>query len=197
MFVTDNMIAEMAAKYGTPQEREFHFGVARKELDRIRSSQKQGRNHDVTLYIQKDDRLVVIAKHMYPPNLYRAPSGGLQPGEQFEEGIAREVTEETGCRIELERFLLRTFAWFKYRHDAIFWRSFVFLARYAGGDFKFTDHSEIREVRLAAWSEFDSFGHIMRTMDIGGLDYRAALHEAVVELLAPGGPSGDNRSPVK
>ena len=93
MFVTDEMIAAMAEKYGTPADREFDFQVTRVELDRIRSSQKEGRNHDVTVYIRHGDRLVVIAKHMYPADLYRAPSGGLRPGEQFDVGLAREVAE--------------------------------------------------------------------------------------------------------
>jgi len=183
VFVTEDMIAEMAAAYGRPYERSFAFDVPRSEVERIRSSQKHGRNHDVTLYVQKDGRLVVIAKHMYPPGLFRAPSGGLHPGESFRDGIAREVREEIGCEIELERFLLRTQVEFRDRAESVFWRSFVFLARYVSGDFRYTDRDEVREVRLVEWSEFAEFGRIMRAMGIGGLIYRAALHETVVELL--------------
>jgi 8-oxo-dGTP pyrophosphatase MutT (NUDIX family) len=127
---------------------------------------------------------VVIAKHFYPPGLYRAPSGGLHPGEDFETGIAREVGEETGCSVVLDKFLLRTAVTFSHEHGNVFWRSFVFLADYKSGDFRHTDTYEIREVRLADWSEFESFGRIMRTMEVGGLHYRAALHETVVELLS-------------
>lgn len=183
MFVTDAMIDEMADKYGQPHGCAFSFDVTEHELDRIRSSQKHGRDHDVTLYIRKDDKLVVIAKHMYPPGLYRAPSGGLKPGESFEAGIDRETAEETGCRIELETFLLKTSVQFRNEADGLSWRSFVFLAKYKGGDFDYTDSDEIKEVRLADWSEFDTFGRIMRATDIGGLHYRAALHDAVVELM--------------
>ena len=183
MFVTDDMIEGMIARYGRPHSREFRFDVTAVELVRIRSSQKEGRNHDVTLYIRKNEQLVVIAKHMYPPNLYRAPSGGLNPGESFEAGIAREMAEETGCEIELERFFLQTSVNFCHGSDCLFWRSFLFLAAYKRGDFEYTDHDEIRAVRLADWSEFDTFGRIMRSTDVGGLHYRAALHEAVVELM--------------
>ena len=183
MFVTDDMIEAMVRKYGRPRHREFRFEVTRKELERIRSSQKDGRNHDATLYIRKGDQVVVIAKPFYPPGMYRAPSGGLRPGESFEAGIGREMTEETGCEAALKRFLLQTSVYFKHDDDDLFWRSFVFLADYAGGDFNHTDHAEIREVKLADWSEFDIFGRMMRSLDIGGLRYRAALHEAVVEAL--------------
>jgi 8-oxo-dGTP pyrophosphatase MutT (NUDIX family) len=183
VFVTDDMIAAMAAQFGSPARRAFHFEVTRREYDRIRSSQKHGRNHDATLYVLKDDRVVVIAKHFYPPGLYRAPSGGLHPGESFADGIAREMREEIGCVIGLDRFLMQTEASFAVDSDVLKWRSFVFLAHYVSGDFAYTDKDEIREVRLADWCEFTEYGRIMRTLDIGGLHYRAALHEAAVDLM--------------
>jgi len=181
------MIADMAARFGVPHERAFRFAVTDKEYDRIRSSQKHGRNHDVTLYVIKDGKVVVIAKHFYPPGLYRAPSGGVNPGERLDDGIAREMAEEIGCVVGIDRFLLRTDVSFYRGRDVIHWRSFVCLAHYVSGDFRFTDTHEIREVRLADWSEFADFARIMRSLDIGGLHYRAELHEAVSELRdAPG-----------
>ena len=104
--------------------------------------------------------------------------------ESFEAGIAREMTEETGCEIELDRFFLQTAVNFCNGSDSLYWRSFLFLASYTSGDFAYTDHSEIRAVRLVDWSEFESFSRIMRASDMGGLHYRAALHETVVELMA-------------
>jgi len=190
MFVTENMIADMAARYGQPERAGFRYELPADQFGRIRASQKHGRNHDVTVYIRKGDDFVVIAKHMYPPELFRAPSGGLRPGEPFLDGVNREITEETGCTVELERFLLRTAVSFVRGEDGsssgnavIEWRSLVFLARYISGDFRFTDHQEIREVRLATLDEFENFSRIMRATDIGGLHYRAALHDTVKRLL--------------
>lgn len=222
MFVTDKMIDEMAARFGSPATPSFDIPTPRDQIEFIRSTQKQGRNHDVTIYAIKAEQVVVIAKHFYPPKLYRAPSGGLNPGESFETGIAREMREEIGCEIELERFLIHTSVRFfdsgvdRERHtpsseqvlkpplsrgesvgpsysgrqtsrsapgDSIHWRSLVFLARVVSGDFKFTDTHEIKEVRLADWSEFELFGEIMRASDKAGLHYRAQLHEAVLGEL--------------
>jgi len=182
-YVTEEMIAAMVVRYGKPYERSYRLDVTAKEVARIRSSQKDGRNHDVTLYVSKGDHLLVMAKHIYPPGLYRAPSGGLKPGESFDDGIAREIAEELGCRIELDRFLLRTRARFENSGDSVDWRSFVFLAHYVEGDFNYTDHDEIREVASVPWSDFEKFGRMMRATDLGGLHYRALLHETVVELL--------------
>lgn len=184
MYVSDDMIRRMEDEYGVPGQASFAFDLSADEHTRISSSQKNGRNHDVTLYIRKGDKLVVIAKPFYPPGMYRAPSGGLMPGESFIDGINREIAEETGCEIRLDRFILRTSVSFVLDRKTIAWRSFVFTADYMRGDFLFTDRREIREVRLVAWEDFQTFGEIMRNSKIAGLHYRAALHDAVVKLLS-------------
>jgi ADP-ribose pyrophosphatase YjhB (NUDIX family) len=190
MFVTDAMIAEMARRFGRPAQREFEFESTPKEMARIRASQKDGRNHDVTAYIRKGDRLIVIAKHIYPPGLFRSPSGGLYPGESFEAGLAREVAEETGCVVTIDRFLLTTSVQFRHGDESICWRSFVFMTDYESGDLVFTDDYEIREVDVVAWSAFERFGEVMRQSDMAGLHYRAALHETIVGLLDESEMSG-------
>ena len=183
MYVTHEMIGQMEDVYGRPAKAAFSMPVSADEYSRIRSSQKDGRNHDVTVYIRKGEKIVVIAKPFYPPEMYRAPSGGLKPDESFIDGINREMAEEVGCEIRLNRFLLQTSVKFTHDGNVIDWRSFVFTADYVSGDFRFTDHSEIREVCLAGWDDFDTFSEIMRRSDIGGLHYRAALHEEVKRLV--------------
>jgi 8-oxo-dGTP pyrophosphatase MutT (NUDIX family) len=197
MYVTDSMIRRMAELYGVPAGKSFVIDCTQEEVDRIRASQRDGRDHDATVYIRKDNKVVVIAKHFYPPGLYRAPSGGIHLGEDFVSGVRREMAEETGCEFRFDRFLLKTSVQFVFNPGVhaspglnrqgktdVVWRSFVFLATYTGGDFKFTDTREIREARLADWSEFATFSKIMRTLSRGGFTYRAALHEAVLEAMA-------------
>lgn len=187
MFVTEEMIQGMVERFGSPHRESYRFEVTPQEFQRIRSSQKNGRNHDVTLYVEKDDKLIVIAKPFYPKGIFRAPSGGLNPGESFDDGIRREMGEELGCEIELEHFVLRTSVEFVNNGDNIHWRSFVFLARYVRGDFNYTDHHEIREVKQVDWEDFKDFSRWMRQTEIGGLHYRAALHDTVLKLLGRNG----------
>ncbi len=182
MYVTEAMIDRLAGQYGRPERRSFTFPTDDTEFRRIRATQKYGRRHDFTLYIVNDGRIVVIAKHSYPPGLYRAPSGGLRPREDAVDGIHREALEETGCEIRLRKFLLRTDVSFESTLGTIDWCSFVLRADYLSGDFAFTDHREIREVRLAAPEEFERFSAIMRRTTVAGLHYRAALHDAVRRL---------------
>ena len=193
MYITEDTIAGLAEKYGKPES--WYAGVFcyPSEFEMIRASQKHGRSHDVTVYILKGDKIIVNAKHFYPPGLFRAPSGGIKKGEAFIDGVRREMCEETGCEINLTRFLLRTEATF-YRREpderiissqAVQWRSLVFLADYVSGDFKFSDHHEIREVALVSWADFDNFTRVMRRTAIGGFHYRAGLHDRVRQILFP------------
>lgn len=192
MYIGEDIIEHLAEEYGLPEP--WHTGVLcyPDEFGMICASQRDGRNHDVTVYIRKGEKLVVNAKHFYPPGLYRAPSGGVHRNENFLAGVYREMFEETGCEIELKRFLLRTdVTFYKMMPDAeiineerINWRSLVFLADFIKGDFKFSDRHEIREVALVNWADFDAFSRIMRRTAIGGFHYRAALHDQVRRIIS-------------
>lgn len=197
MYVTEELVNGVVERYGQPSQVEFTVECSSDEFDFIRSTQKHGRSHDVTLYVFKGDQIVVNAKPFYPVGMFRAPSGGLEPGERFEDGIARELSEETGCCAEIEKYLLIAKVCFlrgqtgrlasseliDSQPDQIDWTSYVFQLRYTDGDFAFTDKREIREVTLAGLSDFDTYARFMRSSTIGGLHYRAGLHDAVVPLL--------------
>jgi len=186
MFIRNEIINLVKEKFGNPQIVSFSFSASEEEYNRIKSSQKNNRNHDITLYIRYNDKFIVNAKHFYPKGLFRAPSGGINPGEDFITGGKREAREETGCEIEISRFLLQTdvdFVHDKDKSQIIKWRSFVFLADYISGDFEFTDKDEIREISFARLSDFEKYSEIMRSTNIAGLHYRAALHDEVKKLL--------------
>ncbi len=185
MFITKEIIQNLADRFGVPKKVAFEFEVSEEEYDLIKSSQKNGREHDVTLYIVKDKKLIVIAKHFYPKGLFRAMSGGINEGEDFVTGAKREALEETGCEIAFEKFILQTHVQFKQKNSdkLINWYSYVFKADYVSGEFDFTDKHEIREVALVDIKEFDKYSATMRASDRGGLHYRAALHDEVVKLL--------------
>lgn len=180
MFVTEQMIASWAECYGTPRAWAHRQAVTPPDYGIISGSQRQGRRHDITLYIEGDGRIAVIAKPFYPPGLYRAPSGGLEPGEILESGAAREAHEETGLRITLASYLLAATVTFECAGRLeIVWQTHVFSATTTDRVLCPTDHHEIREARWADISEFATFGAIMRQSERGGLLYRAALHEQV------------------
>lgn len=184
MYVSYRHIQEAADRYGYPPVIRMVAPVDIREFEFIRSTQHFGRAHDVTMFIFKNHHLVVIAKHHYPPGLYRPPSGAVRPGESLIDGALREAYEETGCKIELTRFILQVNAVFTDGFREIPWRSHVFTARYLCGDLMPIDTHEIREVSLATVEDFARFKEIIRTdISSGGLNYRARLHDEVLRLL--------------
>jgi len=64
-----SQIPRMAELYGVPQHREFNQKMSEKEMSVVTGSMKNGRAHDITLYIRKDNGFIFIAKHFYPKDL--------------------------------------------------------------------------------------------------------------------------------
>ncbi len=103
MYISVAEIRRMEELYGVPAQERLSIEMQEAEWRILRQSQVHGRAHDVTVFVLRDGALAAIAKHPYPPGIYRAPSGGVLPGESMEEGIQREMLEETGLRVRLKR----------------------------------------------------------------------------------------------
>jgi ADP-ribose pyrophosphatase YjhB (NUDIX family) len=184
MYVEARQIEEIEAKLGKPQVQHMEFEIGDLELAFVRATQKHGRAHDVTLFISNDDHLALIRKPMFQRPIYRAPSGGLDPGESFEDGAKREALEETGLEIELEKYLLRVHVRFTAEEDHLDWTSHVFEAREVGGRLEARDTSEIAETIYATIEELQ--GPIRDALLGNGrrlLAYRVALTDAAVAIL--------------
>ena len=184
MYVTDEMIRLVEKRYGKPRQVKFAFPMYPDEFRLLLSSMKESRAHDVTLFILKDDSVVVIQKPSHPPGVYRAPSGGVKPGEDFEAGALREALEETGLAVALERYLLRSHVTFSHEGRQVPWVTHVFTARPLGGSLGPQDKREIADVRLVPLRDL---GTTVRAALLasrsGGLHYRAALTDVVLEEL--------------
>jgi 8-oxo-dGTP pyrophosphatase MutT (NUDIX family) len=183
------MFQEIESKYGTPRELTMSFPMGPAEFDMLKSSMKDGRNSDVTLFIFKNSRVVVIAKPWYPEGLYRAPSGGIKPGENLELSARREAYEETGAEIGLEKYILRIQVTFACGSQKEEWTSHVFTAKYLSGVLRPVDTREIEKVSLMSLEELAGLREKLLAQDSGGLHYRATLTEAAIKEIS--GPSPD------
>jgi len=180
------MLSEIERKYGTPRELVMTFSMNPKEFQMLKNSMRDGRNSDVTMFIFKGDKIIVIAKPFYPEGLYRAPSGGIKPGENLELTAKREAYEETGTEIELEKYILRIRVSFVCDREKTEWTSHVFAARYISGELKPIDTHEIKETALMSLEELSSLKPILLKQNSGGLKYRAALTEAAINEILSG-----------
>jgi ADP-ribose pyrophosphatase YjhB (NUDIX family) len=188
MYITTDIIQDIELRYGTPLEIARSYEMKPREFEMVRGSQKNGRAHDVTLFIIRRNEIVVIKKPMYPPGAYRPPSGGITPGESFEQGSLREAYEETGLRVTMDSYLLRARIAFTCLDDTIDWTTHVFSATPIGGILQPIDTHEIVEARYASVEELR--GNIRRALvESGstGLRYRAELCDIVLERLATEG----------
>lgn len=186
-FISENLTT-IESRYGAPATETWRYTMIEDEFALVRRSKKKNRAHDVTVYIIEGDQVAVVAKPSYPPGIYRAPSGGIDPGENLEEGATREAHEETGLVVELRSYVLRVHVSFSCGNEQIDWISHVFTASRIAGDIHPIDTREIAEAR---WVTFDELnGPIQQAMEASGrngLLYRADLHRRVaVELTARG-----------
>ncbi len=185
MYVTRQAVEAMEQRYGVPSELRLTHAITGEEMALVRSSQKHGRAHDVTLFIFRGDQLALIRKPSFPPAGFRAPSGGVEPGESIEAGALREAYEETGLRVRLERYLLRVHVRFTSPGDQVDWTSHVFQASAQSGELGTLDPREIAETRWATVAELQ--GAIRDALQATGralLAYRILLTDAVVPLLS-------------
>ncbi|MBI3872030.1 MAG: NUDIX hydrolase [candidate division Zixibacteria bacterium] len=181
-FISPDDVAAWEERYGAPKRWTHNQPVTPEDYAGIKASQKRGRAHDVTMYIEGDGRIAVIAKPFYPPGMYRPPSGGLDPGEPLEDGATREAYEETGLRVRLESYILRADVVFADGDNTIAWTTHIFTASTDNRLITPIDRKEIREARWADPAEFARFGELMRQSPRGGLRYRATLHERVAAI---------------
>ena len=177
---------ELTAKYGTPAKHHFRADFLEFECSLVRRSRDKGRAHDVTCFIrQPDGRFVCIQKHQYARSgIYRAPSGGAKLGERIEDAAFREMKEETGLDIRLQRFVLDLTLEAVCKHEVIPWRSFVFLAEAVGGTMTPIDTYEIFEVKVMDRETLlGPIADLMRNSGWGGFAYRSFLTQKFFECL--------------
>lgn len=93
----------------------------------------------VAALIFDEDGRILLFKHTYRKLAWGIPAGALEYGEQPEDGILREIREETGMIAKVERLLLAESSP-HYNHVSL-----VYLCRLVSGEFKPT--YEISEIR--------------------------------------------------
>jgi ADP-ribose pyrophosphatase YjhB (NUDIX family) len=182
MHLTDEVLAPIRARYGDPAVLEWEGEIS--ELEYEIATYDPARMHDVTLFIMNGTRLALIRKHPFPHDIWRPPGGGVKEGEDFVEAVLREAHEETGLRVELERYLLVTRARFVYRPPELDWRTHVFLANTADEEL---DVHDIQEIAEARWGTLEELAGPLRERLLATgrafWRYRVALHDAALAAL--------------
>jgi ADP-ribose pyrophosphatase YjhB (NUDIX family) len=187
--VTEALWAPVEVLLGRPTVHHWTFPISEPEMQMVVSSTRgQTRLHDVTAFLFNErGEIALIRKASYPPGAWRAPGGGLHPGETFLEGASREALEETGMMAAFTRYLLRIHATFTWENQIQPWTTHVLIGRAAGGLLQTGDP---REIAGTCWGSLEQLcgpaAEAMLATGRGLFAYRVALHREVARLLAEG-----------
>lgn len=183
MHLTEEILAPIRERYGEPNVLQWEGEISEAEYGI--ATYDPLRTHDVTLFILNGDRLALIQKPMFPPDIWRPPGGGVKPGEDFVEAVRREAFEETGLDIELQRYLVETRAQFVWQPLELDWRTHVFLA--TTEDEEIEPH-DTEEIAAARWGTLEELAGPLRErlLSTGRAfwRYRVALHDAALAAIA-------------
>ncbi len=193
MYVGAEIIAQMEARFGTPATYRWEQTISPAEMAVVRwprrrvmsNSSVPPRAHDLTFFIFRGEELALIRKPSFPPGAWRPPSGGLEPGEDFEVGARREAWEETGLEIVLWRYLVRIrVRFYDPTGDEEMWTSHIFSARALSGELQIHDPHEIAGVRWGTLDELQGpIRQVLLATGSGLFAYRARLHDVAAAAL--------------
>jgi len=98
-------LPQAIALYGPPIERSFVQQVSEATFRHWEAARRKRHAEVVILLRRKNGLYLVHTKGFYPPGTYRLISGGIKPGEDLLDAVQREIHEETGLVVRIERFL--------------------------------------------------------------------------------------------
>ena len=107
--------------------------------------------------IERDGRVLVVRNRRHGPwgdDFWGLPGGRRETGETLAEAAVREVREETGARVEVER-LVSVGEWLHDTHDVFF----VFRARLVEGEPRVQSDEQV--VVEVAWLDPDEADAVM------------------------------------
>jgi ADP-ribose pyrophosphatase YjhB (NUDIX family) len=182
MHVTEAVLEPLRKRYGEPALLEWKGEIS--EREHAMATYNPKRMHDVTLFILNGERLALIRKPQFEAGVWRPPGGGVKAGEDFVLGVQREALEETGLRVELQRYLVAAEAQFLYEPDDVPWRTHLFLATTEDEDIAPRDREEIAAAR---WGTLEELAGPLRERLLATgrafWRYRVDLHDAALEQL--------------
>jgi 8-oxo-dGTP pyrophosphatase MutT (NUDIX family) len=157
-------------------------------LDLMEKMNKKQRRGEVVMVVpDKQNQIWLHTKPFYPNGVYRLMTGGLDPGEKPDAALKREVREETGFKVDIDRCLAAITYTLRANEQVQPFVSYVFLTKRTKTQPQPLDTSEnitgFQAVPVAALAEVAS---ALRSLEGDFADwgrFRAVAHEVVHELL--------------
>ena len=188
MHVDEQLLAPLRERYGEPRLLTWEGDIS--EAEHAIATYNPRRRHDVTLFITNGERLALIRKPHFDEGVWRPPGGGIKPGEDPVAAMEREAFEETGLRIEVQRYLVLAHALFLHPPRELPWRTHVF---HATTEDTAVEARDLGEIEAARWGTLEELAGPLRERLLATgrafWRYRVALHDAALQALGYTGTS--------
>jgi len=179
-------IEELARQYGPIERRSYSLERDGERCEYWRRALAKRRG-EVIFVVKRPAGVILHTKDIYPPGTYRLPSGGVGWEESVLSALHREVREEMGLEIEVERFLGLLEYELRCEEETLPFVSYVFLVRDDGGEPVPQDEEErILSFRQVSVEELAAVADSLRAVEKDWRDwgeFRAIAHDFVVEIM--------------
>ena len=142
------------------------------------------RRERVAAILIQEDRIALIERHRMGRHYYVFPGGGVEPGENFVEALVREMDEETGLKVVVQRLIADV--WYRGTPQH------YFLVKAVGGEF---GNGQGEEYTALLPPEVGTYHPVW--MPIGDLPNQAVLPPVIANLILRSHPYGWPESPLR
>ena len=185
--VIESEVNLLVQRYGPPLRRSLTVAPDATAV-RYRFGDQGDRRAEVVFVIQEPGGgLWVHAKAHYPRSISRLPSGGIRWDEVVEDALMREIAEESGLEVVIERFLGLLQYRFVHEGNVAHFASYAFYVRSCGGVPIPQCDEAITEFRQVLPSQLLQIAADLRNL-MGDRrnwgQWRALVHELVYDALS-------------
>ena len=136
----------------------------------------------------RQGKILLHAKSFYPAGIFRLPGGGIHWNEKVADALWREVEEETGLRVQVEKFV--ALIEYQAQRKRTAYPTYLFLLSTEDGQAQSQDANEkIAAFKTVTLEELRAtIAHLHNLPAEWRMwgQYRAVAHELIVETLAKG-----------
>ncbi len=180
-------VEQLAQRYGRPVYRQCDIQADAYIRSHRWRAEPDRRGEVVFAIRQPNGRILLHTKRSYRQPIYRLPTGGIRPDEAVEAALYREVDEETGQEVVVERFLGILDCCFHYNGSQVRFPSYVFYLRSLTSQLESRD-GEVLHFRTVSLPRLRWVAAGLRSLNGDRRSWgqwRALAHDLVYQLLRP------------